>query len=38
MLKDASHISFAMQNANDVDDVFVHQVIDPYSLKSSNRP
>ena len=38
MLKDASHISFAVQNANDVNDVFVQQVIDSDGFKSSNRP
>jgi hypothetical protein len=38
MLKDAFHISLAVQNPNDVNDVFVQQVIDSDGFKSSNRP
>jgi hypothetical protein len=36
--KDALNVSFAVQNANNVDGVFVHQEINSDSLKSNNRP
>jgi hypothetical protein len=38
MFEDAFNISFAVQNPNDVDDVFVQQVINPDGFKSSHRP
>ena len=37
-IEDSFNISFAVQNPNDVDDVFVQQVINPDGFKSSNRP
>jgi hypothetical protein len=36
--EDALNISFAMQNPNNVDNLFVHQVINSDGFKSNNRP
>jgi hypothetical protein len=36
--KDAFNISLAMQNPNDAEGVFIHNVVNPDGLKSRNRP
>jgi hypothetical protein len=38
IFEDALNISFAMQNPNNVDNLFVHQVINSDGFKSNNRP